>query len=63
MTRKVGNNLIIEVSEPDECDLCGKQAELRPYGRNGENICFDCGMKNREITEVKFDELLHGKRQ
>lgn len=27
----------------DACELCGTQAELRPYGPNGERVCFPCG--------------------
>ena len=41
------------------CQLCGKpNEELRPYGPNGESICYDCGMKDRATTERKFAELL-----
>jgi hypothetical protein len=40
--------------------MCGKKAELRPYGPNGESICFDCGMKDEETTKRKFGELLAG---
>lgn len=25
------------------CELCGAQAETRPYGPNGELVCFPCG--------------------
>lgn len=37
---------IIEAERPQQCDLCGKIAELRPYGPNGECVCFACGMKD-----------------
>lgn len=47
--------------EPDGvCELCGKVDELRPYGPNGERICFDCGMKNLEMTERRADQHLFG---
>ena len=36
------------------CDLCGEVDELRPYGPNGENICFDCGMADEETTGKRF---------
>lgn len=58
MTRKVGNVVIIEPEPEQQCDLCGKVAELRPYGPNGEKICFECGMKNRDTTEAAFKKLL-----
>jgi|LSQX01.3.fsa_nt_gb hypothetical protein len=57
MTRIVGKNiLILEKEEPGRCELCGAIAELRPYGANGENICYECGMKNKEITDQKIRE-------
>jgi hypothetical protein len=36
------------------CEFCSVIAETRPYGPNNEQICFDCGMKNKEMTEKKF---------
>ena len=39
---------------PQQCDLCGKVAELRPYGPNGECVCFDCGMKDMEAARRGF---------
>ena len=47
-------------TEPAKCDLCGTVAELRPYGPNGENICFECGMKNEEATQRQFHRLTDG---
>ncbi len=49
---------ITTVGEHDECELCGKVAELRPYGPNGESICADCGMKDEATVKKKFAELL-----
>ena len=41
------SSLGIICEEPDgKCELCGKIAELRPYGPNKENICYDCNMKH-----------------
>ena len=60
MTRKIGDKLIIESTPDAVCELCGKTSELRPYGPNNENICFECGMKNLETTKEKFLELMHG---
>jgi hypothetical protein len=57
MSKKIGKIFIIEEEEKQQCDLCGKIAELRPYGPNGEAICFECGMKNIEVTQRKFAEL------
>lgn len=47
--------------QPDEvCEMCGAIAECRPYGPNGENICFDCGMKDEETTTKKMTEYIFG---
>lgn len=47
--------------EPVEaCELCGTIAETRPYGPNYERICFECGMKNEELTKKRMFEYIHG---
>ena len=40
------------------CEMCGVIEECRPYGPNGEQICFSCGMKDVETTERKMREYL-----
>lgn len=60
MTRKIGNNLIIEPTDPAKCEFCEKVEELRPYGPEGESICFDCAMKDEQTTLRKFYELMEG---
>jgi hypothetical protein len=42
------------------CELCGVVDDLRPYGPNGEKICFDCGMKNSPATARQFQKILTG---
>lgn len=44
----------IAVEKPQQCDFCGKIAELRPYGPKGECVCFECGMKNEEAAHKQF---------
>jgi hypothetical protein len=56
---QVKNGMLIICPEPeDRCELCGKIAELRPYGPNGERICFECGMLDEETTKKKFKETM-----
>lgn len=45
---------IIAAEQPQQCDLCGKIAELRPYGPNGEAVCFECGMKDEAAAKRAF---------
>lgn len=58
MSRIENGILIIEPEKPQQCELCGKIASLRPYGPNGEKICFECGMKNREAAVIAFRNRL-----
>lgn len=37
-----------------KCEDCGQLAELRPYGKNGANVCFDCGMKDEANAKKLF---------
>jgi hypothetical protein len=60
MTRRVGNVLIIEGEEDNICELCGNEAETRPYGPNGENVCFPCGMKDEAAAVRQFAKRLSG---
>ena len=60
MTRAVPGGIIIETELPQQCDLCGKIAELRPYGPNGEAVCFDCGMIHYEASEAALQKRIAG---
>jgi hypothetical protein len=64
--RKHRGVTILDRTEVPEgtCETCttpGK--ELRPYGRNGEWICFDCGMKDEKTTGARFNEVVFGDKQ
>ena len=50
----------ISVEKDRCCEMCGKVDECRPYGPNGEQICFDCGMKDEETTRKKMDAYIFG---
>jgi len=52
--------VVIEATPDDVCDLCGDVAELRPYGPNGENVCFPCGMKDEAAAIRAFSALMDG---
>ena len=53
---------VIAKEHKSYCELCGKLDELRPYGRNGELICFDCAMKDEVTTKKRFAEYVLGER-
>jgi hypothetical protein len=51
---------VIEKEQVDRCQLCGCIAETRPYGPNGEEVCFPCGMKDEAAMRRGFDRLVNG---
>ena len=60
MSKRIGNVAII-CNEPDaKCEFCGKVDELRPYGHMGENICYECAMKDEGMTEKRMRQVLFG---
>lgn len=60
MSEKIGDISLIYAEKPQQCDFCGKIAELRPYGPNEECICFECGMKDEETTTGMMGKILFG---
>ena len=50
----------ISVGPEGTCELCGKIAETRPYGRCGENVCFECGMLDEDAAKRAFALRTHG---
>ena len=54
-----GGAHIIGQQPTGKCDLCGAEEETRPYGPNGENVCFSCGMKDEEAAKRQFSKQLN----
>lgn len=54
------NILTIDGTKHAKCQMCGQVAELRPYGPNGESVCFECAMKDEEAAKRQFAKLLAG---
>ena len=63
MTHRIHKIIVIEETQPSKCEFFGNMDELRSYGPNNENICFDCGMKNEKTTKKKFIELIDSAEQ
>jgi hypothetical protein len=51
---------IIEKEQVDRCQLCGAIAETRPYGPNGEEVCFTCMKKDEESARKQFAKHVFG---
>lgn len=61
MTRVNENGVAWIAAEPDgRCEICGKIAETRPYGPEGQEVCFQCGMKNETAAKQQFERFLAG---
>lgn len=60
MSRKKGNKFVVEKQASQSCEYCGEIKELRPYGKNGANICFKCMMKNEDEAKKQFSKVLDG---
>lgn len=56
MSNKEDESFVIKEEPQQQCDMCGKIAELRPYGPNGECVCYECGMKDIDAAVMKFFE-------
>lgn len=62
MTHKAEDGTVWIVAEPPgRCELCGEVEETRPYGPNGEQVCFTCGMKDEQAAKAQFSALLDAK--
>ncbi len=51
---------VIEATPPATCEMCGATKELRPYGPHGENVCFECAMKDEATAKRQMIRLLFG---
>ena len=47
--------------EPEgRCELCGKLAELRPYGPSSERVCLACALKDKAAMNRGIDRYIFG---
>lgn len=52
--------VVIEKESPRTCEFCGEVKELRPYGPNGESVCFECAMLDEKAAERQMRKHLYG---
>lgn len=49
--------------EDTVCEVCGTIDECRPYGPNGEQVCFNCAMatpESKAIAEKRMAAYIFG---
>jgi len=51
----------IQIEPEDDCELCGKHEELRPYGPNGERVCWSCAHENPLEMNRRLIAMLEGR--
>lgn len=54
---------IDDSNAPTCCELCGtkcSKSELRPYGPDGQWICFNCGKKDEKTTKENIASIMNG---
>ena len=54
----INNDAVIYTQPRKQCELCGEVKETRPYGPNGEDVCFPCGMKDEASARRAFGARL-----
>lgn len=58
MTRVSDWLVHLEKEPSQQCDECGRIAELRPYGKHGACVCFECAMNDKQTTVEQFKKRL-----
>lgn len=48
------------IDTPHPCEQCGETRVTRPYGPQGELICFKCGQKDPVTTFRQCIKVMHG---
>jgi hypothetical protein len=62
----IGGKRYVVIAGPEpygKCAYCGTVDELRPYGREKAEICYDCAMKpeNKAEARRRLDAILEGR--
>jgi len=60
MTRRIGDVVVIAPEEDRRCELCGVEAECRPAGPKGEQVCHPCALKDPAAMERYNQRLFQG---
>lgn len=50
----------IAAEAPRHCEMCNSFEECRPYGPQGEWVCFKCGMKDEAATKRAMNRYIYG---
>lgn len=60
MSGRIGNIVIIEAEADRRCELCGQVDGCRPAGPKGEQVCFDCALKDPAAMDRYMRRLFDG---
>jgi hypothetical protein len=60
MSGRSGKIIVIGAEKEAICAMCGKKAELRPYGPGYTRICWECAQKDPEGTTKRMRVKLFG---
>lgn len=50
---------VIMNEPPQMCEMCGAIEECRPYGPNGEQVCFECASTKLDEKQVAKRMMKH----
>ena len=50
---------VIMEEPPQACEMCGAIDECRPYGPNGEQICYECATTKCDPAQVEARMVHH----
>lgn len=55
LSEAIDKDRVIQAQPIGRCQFCNAVEETRPYGPNGEEVCFSCGMKDEDAAKAAFD--------
>ena len=60
MSTRIGDVIILSEEPEDICSSCKKKDELRPYGKGGARVCYECAMKDPVEATLQMEIHLFG---
>lgn len=60
VAQAIDTGTLIQAQPAGRCELCSTVAETRPYGPQGEDVCFECAMKDEPAARRAFANRMAG---